>query len=52
MKYKDALNLFHGDEVTVKKTNSVLMVLSVVVEDKNAFVYCSDGNSYHHKEIK
>lgn len=54
MTYIQAKKLHNEDEVISKKTGKSLYVLCVEVyeETKNVFVYCDDGHSYHHTEIK
>lgn len=53
MKYIYAKKLHNEDEVICKKTNTPLVVISTEVDTKtrNVFVYCDDGNTYHHTEI-
>lgn len=54
MKYRDAKKLHNEDEVISKKTGRLLTVISVKVDDinKDVFILCQDGNTYHHKDIK
>lgn len=56
MRFRDAKKLHNGDEVTVKETNSEnparsLWVISVEIEDKDVFIHCDDGGTYHHTEV-
>ena len=54
MKYIYAKRLHNEDEVISKESGASLYVISTEVdtENKNVFVYCDDGNTYHHTEIK
>lgn len=59
MKYQDAKKLHNGDEVTIKKTGEVLMVIrayqpnSMNLYQKNqVFIECDDGNTYYHTDVK
>ena len=59
MKYKYARNLHNEDQVIVRKTGQVLMVVEtrLVAPEKTAGqapsvqVMLDDGNWYHHREI-
>ena len=54
MVYTKALKLHKGDEVTIKKTGSVMMVVTTETQlgRKNVNIMCEDGNWYHHTEVK
>ena len=55
MTFANAKKLQSGDEVIIKcgrHPSSCLRVVEVLIEDKNVFAYCEDGNSYHHRELK
>lgn len=55
MTYENAKKLHSGDEVMVKSGRRpfpCLTVVEVLIEHKNIYVYCDDGNSYHHRELK
>lgn len=59
MTYANAKKLHNGDEITVKETGVVLTVLQVccprpmnMVQRKEVFVECDDGNTYHHTAIR
>ena len=54
MKYKDALKLRYGDEVLNKKTGLAIVVSFIerYEKDKTVYVFCDDGNEYHHREVK
>lgn len=59
MTYANAKKLHNGDEVTVKETGEVLMVIQAyeprptnMIYRKNILVECDDGNTYHHTAIK
>lgn len=59
MKYEHARNLHNEDQVIVRKTGQVLMVVEtrLVAPEKAAgqapavLVMLDDGNWYHHREI-
>ena len=55
MTFANAKKLQSGDEVIIKcgrRPFSCLRVVEVLIEGKNVFAYCEDGNSYHHRELK
>jgi hypothetical protein len=54
MVYRNALKLHKGDEVTIKKTGYVMMVVTTETQlgRKNVNIMCEDGNWYHHTEVK
>lgn len=52
MRYVEAKQLHNEDEVTVKGTGRILSVISTRVLDKAVLVLCSDGNTYHHCDVK
>ena len=54
MKYKDASKLHNNDEVIVKKTGEILRVSFIerYEKEKSIFVFCDDGNEYHHRELR
>ena len=52
MTYGAARKLHNEDEVTRKSDGSVLTVLSVEITDKAVMVFCNDGKTYHHAEIR
>jgi len=53
MTYKKATRLHSGDEVTVKETGAVLMVLFIEnrLGRREVAVTCEDGYTYHHTEL-
>lgn len=52
MTKRQAEKLHNEDEITVKETGEILTVLSVDVYDKKVLVFCDDGNTYHHRDIR
>ena len=52
MTKRQAEKLHNEDEITVKETGEILTVLSVEVYDKKVLVFCDDGNTYHHRDIR
>ncbi len=54
MIYRNAKALHKGDEVTIKKTGQIMMVVFTEVQlgRKNVNIMCEDGNWYHHTEVK
>ena len=54
MVYRNALKLHKGDEVTIKKTGCIMMVVTTETQlgQKNVNIMCEDGNWYHHTEVK
>lgn len=44
--------LHNEDEIMVKETGEILTVLSVEVYSKKFLVYCDDGHTYHHRDIR
>ena len=52
MNYRDASHLYHGDEVTLKRTGEVLTVLEIQVEGRNIYIQCSNGCVYQHQEVR
>lgn len=54
MTYRDALKLHNGDEVTIKKTGCVMLVVSTETQlgRKNVNIMCENGNWYTHTEVK
>lgn len=54
MKYTDAKKLHNEDEVISKETGRQLYVIKTVVDEvsKDVFVYCDDGQMYHHTKVK
>lgn len=55
MTFANAKKLQNGDEVIIKcgrRPFPCLKVVEVLIEGKNVFAYCEDGNSYHHRELK
>jgi hypothetical protein len=51
MIYRYAKKLHNEDEVLIKKTGEIVQVISIEVWGKDIFVLCSDGNTYHHREL-
>lgn len=58
MTYANARKLHNEDEVILKKTGACLRVLDVscprpmnMIQRKEVFIKCDDGNTYHHTEI-
>ena len=54
MTFSNAKKLHNGDEVIIKSGRRpfpCLRVISIRIEGKNVFIYCEDGNSYHHREV-
>ena len=51
MRYKDAKKLHNEDEVTLKRTGEVLVVVETEVQEKDVFIRCDDGVMYHHTAI-
>lgn len=52
MTYLAAKRLHNGDEITVKATNNIIRVVGdVEIDGKDVFIYCTDGNLYHHRDI-
>lgn len=51
MRYKDAKKLHNEDEVTLKRTGEVLVVVETEVQEKDVFIRCDDGVLYHHTAI-
>lgn len=53
MTFREAKKLHDEDEVIVKRTDRVLQVIGdVEVDGKDVFIYCSDGQVYHHTAVK
>lgn len=54
MNYVYAKNLHNEDEVISKKTGTSLRVVRTDVdeESRDVFIYCDDGQYYHHTEVK
>ena len=59
MNYRNARKLHNGDEVILKETGEVLTVISAyeqrpmnMVNRKNIFIECNDGNTYHHTDVR
>lgn len=52
MTKRQAEKLHNEDEIMVKETGEILTVLSVEVYDKKVLVFCDDGNTYHHRDIR
>lgn len=55
MRYTDAIKLHSGDEVMMKgRGNHVCTVLEVRIDaaNRDCFLFCDDGNTFHHTEVK
>lgn len=52
MTFYYAKQLHKGDEVIVKVTGAVLLVISVSCQGKTAILLCNAGNEYHHKDVE
>lgn len=59
MNYTNAKKLHNGDEVIVKETDEIVTVIQAYeprpmnqIHRKQVFVECSNGNTYHHTQIK
>jgi len=52
MNYKYAKRLHKGDEVTIKKTGVIKMVLEVEIQEKTVLVRTDDWCLYAHNEIR
>ena len=58
MKFSEAKNLYQDEEVLVieksgcNPTYRPERVVEVSIEDKNAFIRCTDGSLYHHTALK
>ena len=52
MKFAAAKKLHKGDEVIHKYTKAVLYVVEVKLDGSDIYVYCNDGNWYHHRTVK
>lgn len=55
MRYKDARKLHNEDEIIVKSTGASLQVVGEVEDDtvhRDVFIRCTDGNLYHHRDVR
>lgn len=59
MIFSNAKKLHNGDKVIVKETGEILTVIQVscprpmnMIQRKEIFVECDDGNTYHHTDIR
>lgn len=52
MTFRDAKKLHNGDEVIFKETKSILYVVEVKIDGSDIYIYCDDGNWYHHRTLK
>lgn len=55
MTFSDAKKLHSGDEIIItssRRPYPCLKVIGILIEGKNVFIYCEDGNSYHHSEAQ
>lgn len=52
MRYVNAKKLHNGDEVTVKRTKAVVRVIAVYASERLVELYCDDGCTYAHIEVK
>ena len=54
MRYRDAKKLHNEDEVMRKSDGRSLYVVSTVVNglDRSVIIFCDDGNTYHHRDVK
>ena len=51
MTFKDAKKLHNEDEVIHKGTGAILYVVKTSNYEKNIFILCDDGITYHHREL-
>ena len=54
MKFSHAIKLHNEDEVTVKRTNEIMQVVEVEIDkaNKTCSIMLTDGNYYHHRDLK
>lgn len=53
MTYRQAKKLRNEDEVIIKATGKVLRVVQIELsrQGHDVFIYCDDGNCYHHTAV-
>lgn len=54
MTYQFAKQLHNGDEVTIKETQEVVVVISTIVQEKDVFIEAMTSEGFrqlHHQEI-
>lgn len=52
MIFRAAAKLHNEDEVVCKANKEILRVSFVEIEGKNVYITCTNGQTYHHTEIK
>jgi hypothetical protein len=54
MEFSRAIKLHNEDEVTVKSTNETMQVVEVEIDktSKTCSIMLTDGNCYHHRDLK
>lgn len=54
MTFNNAKNLHNEDEVTIKETGEIVIVLQAYQSEngKHIVLECDDGNTYYNNEVK